>query len=259
MTPWIDRLVGFAYARNLRGCTRLHTLLLKGRRLCLPTRHGVRLKLAPQEYIDGAILREGYYEIEVLEALTQYLRPDDTLWDIGANLGLHALTLAKLHPELTLHAFEPNPPMATLLKEVIVANGLAVNLHTQALSSITGAADFYQPQGNCGRSGLDNWDQRDDLPVVKVETITGDELINSGRAPTPNIIKLDVEGHEAKVLQGLSVTLTDPRLHTLVFEDAKTEDTPAKELLRQKGFEFTCLSRKDGVEQPLANFMAHRN
>jgi Methyltransferase FkbM domain len=45
--------------------------------------------------------------------------------------------------------------------------------------------------------------------------MTGDEVILSGEAAFPNIIKIDVEGHELEVLLGLSAALRAPRLRSV--------------------------------------------
>ena len=54
--------------------------------------------------------------------------------------------------------------------------------------------------------------------LQEVELCTGDDLIKSGKAETPNVAKIDVEGHEHEVLEGLSRVLKDHRFRALVME-----------------------------------------
>jgi len=71
--------------------------------------HGLIFELQPHEYIDAIVLREGYYEPEVIDALRPFLRPGAVFWDVGANIGLHTVTAACLAPGSQVVAFEPNP------------------------------------------------------------------------------------------------------------------------------------------------------
>lgn len=51
-----------------------------------------------------------------------------------------------------------------------------------------------------------------------VKLRTGDEVIANGDADVPNVIKIDVEGHEFDVLGGLRKTLADERLKNILIE-----------------------------------------
>ena len=53
--------------------------------------------LSPWSYIDAIILREGYYESEVLDAITSELG-SGILWDVGAHFGLHGITAKNMLP-----------------------------------------------------------------------------------------------------------------------------------------------------------------
>jgi hypothetical protein len=86
----------------------------------------------------------------------------------------------------------------------------------------------------------------------------GDALIASGQVPAPTLIKLDVEGHEAAVLRGLSAALADPRCKLVVFEDHVTEDSEVKRFLRTHGFIMEPLVRRERSAHALANFSASR-
>jgi len=105
----VDLIVAFLFRMNVRGASRFHTLVCGGRRLNVRSKHGVAFKIDPHEYVDGFILRRGYYEEEVLDAIRSSLNPGDVFWDVGSNLGLHALTVAKLNSGSPIFAFEPNP------------------------------------------------------------------------------------------------------------------------------------------------------
>jgi len=54
--------------------------------------------------------------------------------------------------------------------------------------------------------------------LITVNVRTGDEVILGGEAAFPNIIEIDIEGHELGVVLGFSAALRDPRLRCVFVE-----------------------------------------
>ena len=65
--------------------------------------------LDPESYLEWFIFKNGYYEREVLDAALRHLPEHGVFWDVGANIGLHALTIKRLRPDVSVYAFEPVP------------------------------------------------------------------------------------------------------------------------------------------------------
>ena len=254
-----DKIAAFLFRRHLRGATRFHRIVCRGRRIATASKHGIRLELDPVEYIDGIVLRCGFYEEEVLDAIAGRLRPQDVFWDVGANLGLHALTVARQCRQARVYAFEPNPTMAALLTAAAARNGVKVELLPLALDAQNGSAEFYLHAGNAGRSGLHNWGDDPQLRHIAVTTATGDQVVADARAQFPNVIKIDVEGNEERVFLGMGKLLADRRLHTVVFEDAVAETSGPKRILREAGFTIQPLVRREATHHNLDNFVAMRS
>ena len=253
-----DRVSAFLFRHGIRGSTRFHQAVCRGKRIAVRTKHGVVLSVDPHEYVDGFVLRHGYYEEEVLTAITDNLAPGDLFWDVGSNLGLHALTVARLRRDVRICAFEPNPVMAGLIRAAAAANRAGIDVLELALDSQAGVAEFYLHPGNAGRSGLHNWASDPTLRHIEVVTARGDDLVAQARALAPNVIKIDVEGNEARVLEGMPVLCADHRLHTVIFEDSVIESTAAKQRLRAAGFEIHALARREATHHDLENFLARR-
>ena len=75
------------------------------------TYEDIRLEIQSDtnDYISGCIGSSGtFYEINMLEAISANF-PQDTVLDVGANIGNHSLYLAKFTSATTIHAFEPMP------------------------------------------------------------------------------------------------------------------------------------------------------
>lgn len=261
--PLSDRFLTWWWRRGWRG---FHTLrrLRGSRQLLGRTPYGSIFALDPLAYIDGIVLREGYYESEVFEALRPYLGADAVLWDIGGNFGLHSVTAKLLAPATQVFAFEPNPTMIAEIQRNARLNGVVVSVIPYALADSEGPHIFHvNDQGNAGMSTLHAWSGGHYDREITVDCARGDRLVAAGRIPAPTVIKLDVEGGEAAVLAGLGRLLDRPQLRAVVFEAvaglAQAPDTdPIAGPLRAAGFRFAPLRRREHSAHPLDNYLATR-
>jgi FkbM family methyltransferase len=122
-------------------------------------------------------------------------------FDVGANLGLYSIALATaLGSRLQGVAFEPCPSTVECLSKNLALNGVnTVEISQTALSSGAGTMTLSNyPNGlnNFGVAGNNS-----DHPTVEVPTITLDEFCEREKT-TPDVCKIDVEGHELHVLVG---------------------------------------------------------
>lgn len=215
-------------------------------------------ELSPFSYIDAIVIREGYYEPEVIDAIVSVLG-DGVLWDVGANFGLHGITAKLTRPASRVVCFEPSPEMLGRLWINRSLNGLDVDVVGVALSNRTGfQALRLGPPGNPGMSTLSPWSGTTYAGSCLVAVARGDDLAADRLVPAPTVIKLDVEGHELPVLQGLPIILGAPSLRAVVFEDSGDRETPVKALLSRAGFAFQLLERRQGSRHGLENFAALR-
>ena len=154
--------------------------------------------LFPKQWIAYSLWRSGYWEAE-LNYLDRIVPRARQSVDVGANLGVYALALSKLTP--TVHAFEPNKELAQLLRRTLPLN---VIVHEQALSNRTGSGTLRTPTVH-GRPifGLASLEKHAAYPVSDQEAVRVaklDDVLDGDIG----FIKIDVEGHELRVLQGAS-------------------------------------------------------
>ena len=255
-----DRLLAGYFREGLRGFRTLMKLAGKNS-LQARTRYGARFALRPDEYIDAIVLREGYYEPEVIEALRPYLRPEAVFWDIGANLGLHAVSAAQLATGARVLAFEPAPATFARLQAHVRLNHVDVDLHPFALGERDGEVTLHvNTSGNAGMSSIVHPGAG---TGTSVRLVRADTAIATGLCPAPTVMKLDVEGAEAAVLAGFGRRLASPALEAVVYETSadlldEPSRCPATRLLLAAGFQLRALPRAASSTHLLANFLAFR-
>jgi hypothetical protein len=132
----IKHALKFMLARSLRGTTRLSTLF-GSNELTASTSYGSRFRLRLGDYIDRIVLQQGYYESKVLEALRRDLPSGAVVWDVGANFGLHAITLRVLRPDIHVICFEPSPDLTTRITENARLNNVTIEVHCIGLGGET--------------------------------------------------------------------------------------------------------------------------
>jgi FkbM family methyltransferase len=181
----------------------------------------------------------GTSEPDIQAELAELLQPHDVFYDIGANVGFFTVLGARLvGPEGRVVAFEPLPAAAAALRRNVDANSFtSVDVMEAAVDDRTGAATLHLPateRSTGARLRKKKSDSGSKGSHMQVRVVAIDELVAAGELPVPNVIKLDVEGAELRVLAGMRETLAAHR-PTLVCE---THGTVKKvtEALREQGY-----------------------
>lgn len=150
------------------------------------------------------------FEAGVAALLDAFMEGSRVFFDGGANWGwasLYAATLPRYRGPI--HAFEPVPSAHRDLARAVSELNLTARItcHTIALSDRTGIGRMVQPDAlNTG------WAHMTDADGFEVRQAALDEL----GLPDPDFIKLDVEGHEARLLDGAREVLRRARPHVVV-------------------------------------------
>jgi len=140
------------------------------------------------------------------------IEPDDVVWDVGANLGVFSLLAADRAVDGRVVAFEPFEPTARRLREnVDLTDPFApVDVETVALWNDTGWTALGVDRLELGTQ-TPTLDPRPGQDETIAYQVPGDDLVDDGRQ-APDVLKVDVEGAELPVLDGLDQTLADCRL-----------------------------------------------
>lgn len=154
----------------------------------------------------------GTYEEDVQGCLLNHVKEGMTVYNIGAHIGFFTLGLGQQVGSVgTVVSFEPNPEVRKRLIEHISLNRIdgRVQIEDSALSDVDGHAEFSTALSSTqGRFA--------DLPYVKPGLVVQvpckrlDTYIREG-GPNPDLVLMDVEHAEGRVLKGMEETLKNHR------------------------------------------------
>ena len=179
------------------------------------TRHGFAMNLDLAQFVDRTIFCTGEWEPLETALISEILRPGDVFVDVGANIGYFTLLASRrVGASGRVIAVEANPRTFKLLDANVRLNSCTnVDLHHVAAGESAGFATMFEREaGNAGGDQVD-FATNDTPGAIPVERL--DELL--GAQPV-RLIKLDIEGAEAKALSGATGLLERADAPDLVFE-----------------------------------------
>jgi FkbM family methyltransferase len=184
------------------------------------TRAGDAFDIDRSSTLEWQLWAFGRYEPHLTELFSHLVQPGDRCVDIGANVGVHTVRLARLTgPGGEVIAIEPDPGVAKRARGNVALNGLAnVRLINAAASERAGAMRLYRPSPrdtNRARASLLQHayltGAATTVPVVAVDDVCAGKPVA--------LIKIDVEGHESAVVRGAADTIAR-HAPSIVFEYA---------------------------------------
>jgi FkbM family methyltransferase len=194
----------------------------------------------------------GFWESWITIAMARQLKPGMFCLDIGANHGYYTLMMADaVGGAGRVLAVEPNPKLTDLLNLSIELNGFQCNakvLQKAAFDRNSQILNFVIPKNRWMDATLCRQPTEQD-EVVKVETITVDEM--TVEWPHVDLIKIDAEGAEEWIWQGMEKTLKKNK-HVMVIMEIKTQryTDPNKFLhdIRDGGFPLRYVDYEGSIQ-----------
>lgn len=223
-----------------------------------------KMRLDPQELSDS-VWEFGHGERDFLEALKNQLRPGETALDVGAHFGEFTLPLAKILGERgRVLSFEPEEGIYRRLADHVKLNGLTnVQLFRKALGDEDKKGKIFFGGGFCPSIVPLEDDTIRRSVRENIEIVRGDTFFARENLPVPHAVKIDVEGFEYAVIQGLRDTLANP-ICRLICIEIHPEALPTgvsgetiTDLLRSLGFGHCEAARRDTEVHVVAVKPAH--
>lgn len=196
-------------------------------------------------------------EPDTINWIDKYINDGDVLYDVGANIGVYSLYAAK-YKNATTYSFEPESANYYYLNKNIFHNNLsnkikAYNfaLNDSNLLSVLNLSQFRPGAGN------HNFNEELDPNHKKFNSafkqgmigITIDDFVYKWGGLIPNHIKIDVDGNEHKVINGMTNILKEMKLKTIAIEVNLNLDTDNKLKKKLLSHGFKLLSGEEYVNK----------
>lgn len=179
----------------------------------------------------------GTYEFDKQETIKQFVKPGMKVLDIGANAGFYTLAFSRLVGEQGhVWAFEPLAENADNILRHVALNRLQnVTLLQTAVTNRNGMIGF-QIAGNNSMGFISDSNVTYKVPTVSLDHLFADEVI-----PLPDVIKIDVEGAEALVLEGAKNLLTLRKVVLFIALHGEKQKQLCQEILRSIHYDIFYL------------------
>lgn len=197
----------------------------------------------------GKFLQSERYEQAFDDAMFAEISPGDVVWDVGANIGYYSKKFAEAAgPGGKVFAFEPFPLTIERLQsettgyETIEVVPMALASQCGAMHMQIGGDELGATNKVVGKGATEG--------IIEIEAISGDALISRSDMQCPNILKIDTEGFELDVLQGMRSLLNRQEIRALFIEvhfgnlaERGMSNAPAKieEILSVSGYRLRWL------------------
>ena len=203
--------------------------------------------------------REAVYfeqnEYELMQDIITECSGESAFLDVGANIGLSSILVSEVVE--SVYSIEPHPANCSHMLKNMEINNADVDIYQCALSDSSGFLKLKGTRGGFladGSAALVS--EGIDIPSktgpsqgtteLNVHIEKGDRLVKNELGVVPNIIKIDVEGAEMQVVNGLSNTLVDENIQVMYIElHDKGGYTPEDLISTVKSFGFN-IKKRDG-------------
>ncbi|MCZ8242870.1 MAG: FkbM family methyltransferase [Microcystis sp. LE19-131.1A] len=187
------------------------------------------------------LAQKDWFEAE-MELWRTQIRPDMTVIDVGANVGVYTFSAAQRVGETgKVIAIEPFKACVNCLQETSRINQLPwVKIYEAAASDYCGSAKLsLHNASELNEVISDNSPNYDLANTVTIQCLTLDSLIETENLTRVDWLKIDAEGHEIKVLQGAERLLTEFKPN-IIYENiagAHGSNGAIMEYIQAKGYQ----------------------
>lgn len=178
-------------------------------------RNGITYRLDCREVIDNAIYLDTW-ESDTLAFIDEFVKPGQTVLEIGANIGAHTMLLARaVGPEGRVYSVEPTEYARAKLN-----NNIALNPELKDRITVLNYLVTHHSDEELRREIKASWRfahyfRERDEEVVSSPSISIDDMVARYEIGDIDILKIDIDGYDYKALLGAITTLENS--HPLVF------------------------------------------
>jgi FkbM family methyltransferase len=238
----IKRIIQYRGGHRLRALGRHITWQLRRHRKSFPFEISLtpksKLIISEPAAVNGcaslgwALGRYDYDNMAFLQDVLEHYATPLVIFDVGANVGVYSLLTSEITKN-QVHAFEPHPSTAGLLEQNLKANSREnVTVHRCALTQQTGQINFTNEAGSPVNQIVLSGTQTTTATTISIQGQRGDEFCQQHET-LPDVMKIDVEGHEADVIKGFGNLIASVKI---ILVEENLSSTTLLQLLPQGCF-----------------------
>lgn len=168
---------------------------------------GMVINIDTHSFLEWYIYFYGAFRPKVSKLLNRMLRPGQVAFDIGSNIGMHAMIMAnRVGPTGRVHVFEPDPHPMGRLKANLALNGLDnATLNQAAVSARTETRQLFLHDdtiGNFANASLQQSNVGRSTRAIDMKVWSLDDYVAANPVERLDVIKLLAQGEEWNALQG---------------------------------------------------------
>lgn len=216
-----------------------------------------RVLVTPDAALSYLKIGDAWCDPELLQVVNQFVKPGNTVWDIGANVGVFGAAAAvAAGTSGTVVCIEPDLVLAQLIRTTAskLPPGCAkLEVLATAVAETPGVAAFNVAERGRASNALEEFSgvrsqagsvrERQLVPVVSM-----DDLL--GVSPSPSVVKIDVEGAESVIFKGASRVLREVR-PLIYVEVGETQNAVVTRQLLDASYELFDPSKPLAGQSPL--------
>ena len=202
------------------------------------------------DWVGRALYYFGDLDRKLSWIFQRLLQPGHTVLDVGANIGCMSLVARQLvGPTGTVHAFEPQPGLVSLLRESAKRNGFSnLHVHGLALGAANQTLELAIPAGNLGAASFARvMPPYQSVRKIAVPVHNASEYFESLNLDRIRLMKMDVEGFEAEVIRGAMDYFAGNRPDVIVSEmndqAGSFHHQPVVQLLQRLDYRFFSIPK----------------
>lgn len=210
-------------------------ILTKGDVAIKKCKHGLFAYWINDLYVGKSLDLYGEWTEPEMTLLDNFIFPGSVVVDVGAFIGTHTVYFAqKTGPRGVVFALEPQRTAFNLLSTNLALNCL---YNVKCFNVAAGAKndkafmpvlDPSSPQ-NFGALNIERFNQGESVPIIAIDNLT---LKNC------HLMKIDVEGYEAKVLEGAKKTIT--KFQPILYVENNREETSRATIQALIDLKYDC-------------------
>lgn len=206
------------------------------------------IKSNQTSYLTKLLFWDGYTKFEYTNIFLKLIKKVNVFYDVGANIGYYSLLAEMENPSIKVVAFEPATGPLYYLKENIRINKFK-NIHVEdiALSEKSGEITFYEIKNKkyaylvhnlAGESNAGSKTTHLNFVPTQVKTTTLDEYISYTKQNNLDLVKMDTEGTENKILEHADFVLRQMKPIIICETLFDTIESELESIFKKYGYEF---------------------